>query len=207
MNIHDVYRPFLTYFRRKRMSAFLRCMSVDDSTAILDVGGTPFVWKLIDCRPPVTMINLGVAEWTDDNLRMLPASGTAIPFPDDSFDLCFSNSVIEHVGDSGARAAFAREVRRVSKRYWVQTPNRRFPVEPHFICLLLHWLPFRIRRRLIRHLSVWGWVTRPTQQRVDEALLGIELLTEADMRSLFPDGEIIRERFLGMVKSIIAIRR
>ena len=138
---------------------------------------------------------------------MVVASGMAIPFTDDSFDLCFSNSVIEHVGDAKARAGFSREVRRVSKRYWVQTPNKLFLVEPHYICLFLHWLPFRVKRQLIRHFTVWGLVTKPSQKLVDDALLGTTLLNEREMRELFPDAEIIKEQFLGMVKSLIAVRR
>jgi len=207
MNIHDVYKPFLTYFRRKRMRRFVRSMAVDHRTSIIDVGGTPFVWNLIECQPQVTIINLSLPQWNARNLRMVVASGTAIPFPDDSFDICFSNSVIEHVGDAKARAKFSREVRRVSKRYWVQTPNRYFLVEPHFICLFLHWLPFRVKRRLIRHFTVWGLVTKPSQKRVDDCLLGITLLNEREMRELFPGAEIIKERFLGMVKSLIAVKR
>jgi Methyltransferase domain len=207
MNIYDVYRPFLTYFRRRRMRNFIRLMAVDDSASVVDVGGTPFVWNLADCHPSVTMINLRAPQSIDGNVRMVIASGMAIPFPDESFDICFSNSVIEHVGDARARAEFSREVRRVARRYWVQTPNRRFFIEPHFLCLFLHWLPFRVKRHLIRNFTVWGLVTRPTQKRVDEALLGITLLDEREMRELFPDAEMMKERWLGMVKSLIAVKR
>jgi len=207
MNMLDVYIPILTYFRRKRMQRFIRLMAVDHHTSIIDVGGTPFIWQLIECRPSVTMINMQMPQSIDENLRMVIASGMAIPFPDHSFDLCFSNSVIEHVGDAKARADFSREVRRVSRRYWVQTPNRNFLVEPHFICLFLHWLPFRVKRRLIRYFTVWGLVSKPSQRDVDQALLGITLLNEQDMGELFPDAEIVKERFVGMVKSLIAVKR
>ena len=137
---------------------------------------------------------------------MVLASGLTLPFGDRSFDVCFSNSVIEHVGDARARADFAREVRRVSRRYWVQAPNRRFPLETHFVCLFLHWLPFQITRRLIRNFSLWGWLIKPSQVDVDKALGTLTLLDEREMRELFPDATIIKERFLGMVKSLIAVR-
>ena len=46
-----------------------------------------------------------------------------------------------------------------------------------------------------------------TQKKVDEALLGNHLLDEREMRELFPDGKIIKERFLGIPKSLIAMKQ
>jgi 2-polyprenyl-3-methyl-5-hydroxy-6-metoxy-1,4-benzoquinol methylase len=60
-----------------------------------------------------------------------------------SFDIVFSNSVIEHVGDAESQQQFAHEIARVGRAYWVQTPNRRFPVEPHLLTPFLHFLPTR----------------------------------------------------------------
>ena len=204
-HIRDVTRPLRIYFRRKRMWNFVHRMDVSDHTTIIDVGGTPFMWQLTNCDPSVTIVNLK-APWPIEASRVVFASGLALPFRDRSFDVCYSNSVIEHVGDARARADFAREVRRVAKRYWVQTPNRRFPLETHFVCLFLHWLPFHMTRRLVRHFSIWGWLTKPSQVDVDRALRTLTLLDEREMRELFPDATIIKERFLGMVKSLIAVR-
>jgi len=204
-HICDVTRPFRIFFRRKRMSTFLRWIAVSDHTTIIDVGGTPFMWHLTNCDRSVTIVNLK-APWPIEASRVVFASGLALPFRDRSFDVCHSNSVIEHVGDARARADFAREVRRVARRYWVQTPNRRFPLETHFVCLFLHWLPFCVTRRLIRHFSLWGWLAKPSQADVDQALRTLTLLDESEMRELFPDAKIVKERFLGMVKSLIAVR-
>jgi hypothetical protein len=206
MTIDDVYRPFLLYFRRRRMRRFISLFDVEDATSIIDLGGTEFVWRLVAGRPRVTMINVGVEEWAEGRLRMLDADATAVPFSDDAFDVCFSNSVIEHVGNEQMQAAFAREVRRLAQRYWVQTPNRRFFLEPHLICLFLHWLPFRLERRLVRYFSLWGLISKPAQADIDRFIQGIRLLDEAAMRRLFPDAEIFKERFLGFAKSLIAVR-
>ena len=205
-HIRDVTRPFRIYFRRKRMRDFLRRVAISNGTTIIDVGGTPFVWRLTERDPSVTIVNLKASWPIEGNARVVLANGLALPFRDRAFDVCFSNSVIEHVGDARARANFAREVRRVANRYWVQTPNRRFPLETHFVCLFLHWLPFHMTRRLIRHFSLWGWLTKPSQVDIDKALLMLTLLEEREMRELFPDATIIKERFLGMVKSLIAVR-
>ena len=105
-HIRDVTRPFRIYFRRKRMRDLFRWMAVSDGTTIIDVGGTPFVWRLTNLDPSVTIVNLKAA-WPIEGNWVVLASGLALPFRDHAFDVCFSNSVIEHVGDAQARADFA----------------------------------------------------------------------------------------------------
>jgi len=56
---------------------------------------------------------------------------------DGEFDLVFSNSVIEHVGDFERMRQFVHEARRVAKSYWIQTPSKWFPIEPH--CGMPFW--------------------------------------------------------------------
>ena len=199
------YATLSNLFLPQAHAEFSSLRGVSNHTTIIDVGGTPFMWHLTNCDPSVTIVNLK-APWPIEGSRVVLASGLALPFRDRSFDVCFSNSVIEHVGDARARADFACEVRRVAERYWVQTPNRHFPLETHFVCLFLHWLPFHITRRLIRHFSLWGWLTKPSQVDVDQALRTLTLLDEREMRELFPDAKIIKERFFGIVKSLIAVR-
>lgn len=133
--------------------------------------------------------------------------GCALPFADGEFDVVFSNSVIEHVGSWERQQAFAREARRVGRRLWVQTPAREFFIEPHLLAPFVHWLPRRTQRGLIRWATGWGWLTRPTPAQVDEFLAEVRLLTRREMTELFPDCEILTERFLGLPKSYIAVRR
>jgi SAM-dependent methyltransferase len=206
MNIHDVYRPFLAHFRSRRMMAFLDLFEIGDDTRILDVGGHRNTWALIDRPPKVLLLNVEAGQ-AGDGPPQVAGDGRRLQFADDSFDLAFSNSVIEHVGDAGDQADFAREIRRVAPRYYVQTPNRAFFVEPHLIAAFVHWLPVRIQRRLVRYFSVWGLVEKPGQAQIDSVLASIRLLDETEFRALFPDAELRRERFLGMTKSLIAIRR
>ena len=59
--------------------------------------------------------------------------------PSDAFDLVYCSSVIEHV-EPARRAAFAAELRRVGRGWFVQTPAFGFPLEPHSLLPGAHWL-------------------------------------------------------------------
>lgn len=210
-NIHTVYRLFQDYFRPRRMKLFASSFAINDETQIVDVGGNPLNWSYITQKPEVTFVNIradfDVSDFDPLHHRIVLYDGRVVPFHDSSFDVCYSNSVIEHVGDSNAVAFFASELRRLAPRYYVQTPNKYFFVEPHFMCVFIHWLPMDLQRRLIRRFSIWGLVNKPDRQTIDKFLREIRLLTVGEMRLLFPDAEIVRERFCGFTKSIIAIKR
>ena len=118
----------------------------------------------------------------------------------------FSNSVIEHVGSREKQTLFAREIARVGRRYWVQTPAYEFFIEPHYIAPFIHWLSDDYKRRLARYFTPWGLITKPTARQIQERIEEIRLLTEGDMKALFPASKIHYEGFLGMCKSYSAYR-
>ena len=125
-------------------------------------------------------------------------------FADSEFDVVFSNSVIEHVGDLARCQAMADEVRRVGRRYFVQTPNRYFPIDPHFPFPFFQFYPVEVRARLLQALPL-AWVGRirdPANAR--EVAQSVRLLGEREFRGLFPGCSIYRERLLGLNKSFIA---
>jgi SAM-dependent methyltransferase len=197
-------------FRRRRMQRFLRAFPVTGETRILDIGGTPDCWELIAERPRVTLLNTprakadlrGAAAW-------VAGDGRALPFLDQSFDIVFSNSVIEHVGDRASQARFAREVARVGRAFWVQTPNRWFPVEQHLLTPIVHWLPRTWQRALVPRFTVWSAVTPVTPDRrrfyLEHYLSDVRLLAAGELERLFPGARIVRERFCGWTKSLIAV--
>lgn len=189
------------------MAVFAALYAPSDSTRIVDVGGYEFNWTLITQKPLVTLVNLEDEAWERGRFRKMKGDGKALMFADNSYDIAYSNSVIEHVGGWDDQVAFATEIRRVARKYYVQTPNRSFIIEPHLVAAFIHLLPFAVTRRLVRWCSVWGWVTKPSQAQVDNLLRSIRLLDRTEMKQLFPDAEIIEERFLGMTKSLIASRR
>jgi hypothetical protein len=154
---------------------------------------------LLNTRPP--------EEALPPNVVSVSGDGRELPFDDASFDVAFSNSVIEHVGDQGSQERFAAELRRVGRGVWAQTPARSFPVEPHYLTPGYQLLSPRWRRRLGRNASVWGLLARPDRARVDELADELRLLGAGEMRALFPDCDILRERWLGLTKSYIAVRQ
>lgn len=118
---------------------------------------------------------------------------------DMSFDICFSNSVIEHVGGPERERAFARNVRRLAPGYWVQTPCVWFLIEAHTNMPFWWFLPAPVkrafRRRWARILPAWN-----------SMIEGTTVILYRDFREMFPDAEIWTERFMLFPKSHIAYR-
>jgi hypothetical protein len=202
-----INRPFRIFFRTRRMAKFVKLFDLKDSDRIIDIGGLEFNWNLIDIKPHILMVNVHGPIFDREKRKAVHGDGRALTYPDMSFDIAYSNSVIEHVGGWDQVRRFANEVRRMAPRYYVQTPNKWFFYETHMLGFFVHWLPFRIARRLMRNFTIWGLINRPSQAQCDAHLQSVNLLTERQMRELFPDADIIRERFLGMTKSLIAAKR
>ncbi len=190
------------------MNRFVETFRPSAETTVLDVGGTPYNWEQIGARFPITLLNSEplAADGLGAHYTPVQGSGTRLDFPDRSFDIAFSNSVLEHVGSLDAQRAFAKELRRVGRQLWVQTPARSFFFEPHLLTPFIHFLPLSWQRRLVRNFTLWGWITRPSPASVDRMLGELRLLDHATFRELFPDCEIRRERFFGFTKAFVAMR-
>jgi len=191
------------------MSDFLDVMHPAPGDRIVDVGGTALNWNLVGYDGPVVLANIVPKELVGAmpaNVDYVHADGTNLPFGDAEFSIAFSNSVIEHLHTFENQQAFAAEIRRVAGRLWVQTPARSFPIEPHYLAPLVHYLPKSWQRRLIRNFTLYGWIARPSQETVNELVDECRLLNYDEMKPLFPDCEIRRERVLGLTKSYVALR-
>jgi SAM-dependent methyltransferase len=200
----------MRWFRRRRMRRFARTFAITAETRILDVGGTAMNWQFLPVRPRLVILNEERERRDAAGMCWVSGDGCALPFRDGAFDIVFSNSVIEHVGGRERQRQFAREIVRTGRAFWVQTPNRWFPVEPHLLTPFLHWLPRPIRARVARRWTVWQTVARPSPDRrafyIEHFLHDIRLLGPIEMRRFFPGARLIRERVLGWTKSLIAVR-
>src|SRR5262245_7194026 len=182
--------------REQRYELFLQLCDVKPNEQILDVGaGDGGALARFNSTNPIRAIDLAPATngtYLDHaNVTVDVADGTKLPYRNHEFPIAFSNSVIEHVPTS-LQPTFAAEIRRVSERYFVQTPNRFFPIEPHYQMPFFQFLPARAQRWLNRHFTL-GW-------RVKGHWEDVRLLSARDMRRLFPDAEIKRERVFGLTK-------
>jgi hypothetical protein len=176
---------------------------------VLDIGGDARAWRMSGIRPAhVTLLNVTEQqapveeEWMTALVGDACDPGAGLP----EADLVYSNSVIEHVGGHWRRQRFAEAVRGRAGRYWVQTPSRYFPIEPHFMLPWSQHLPYALQRRLIAGWPLGNYAAMSDPDRALESALDIELLSRSQMRFYFPDAEIRSERVLGLTKSFIAVK-
>jgi hypothetical protein len=175
---------------------------------VLDLGGGPPFWRGFAVQPKhVTILNLLQFEAPEPWIETVVGDACAPPSTilAEHYDLVVSNSVIEHVGGHVQRQRFADVVQAVAERHWVQTPYRYFPVEPHWLCPGMQFLPLRARAALTRRWPLSPARASTTTGAVENAAW-VELLSLTEMRFYFPSSQLWYERIGGLVKSVTAIR-
>jgi len=183
---------------------------------LLDIGGTLDYWNIIDKnfleRNNVKITLLNLVEQSN-----LPENGIfshevcdacdLSRYEDNFYHIAHSNSVIEHVGDWDRIKIFSKEINRVAQKVYLQTPNYWFPLEPHFVTLFFHWLPYPIRIKLVLKYSLGN---RNKAENIEDAIKIIEnspyLMTKEMLNYLFPKYEMYNEKFFMLTKSFIAIK-
>jgi hypothetical protein len=123
-----------------------------------------------------------------------------LPFAVGSFDVVFCSAVVEHVGNRERQAAFVREIARVGRAAFVTTPNRWYPVELHTVLPLVHWLPTRWYRALLRRLGFGFFAAEEN----------LNLLDRRSLAGLVPPGverRIYGRRFLGLTANLVLVMR
>lgn len=190
--------------RTRRRDRLLAAFPDIEQMTVLDLGGTAQFWQHLELAPAdLTLVNLH--DTGAPSARMIVGDATRPPAAtfDRVYDLVVSNSVIDQVGGLEARQRFADVVRRAGRSYWVQTANRWFPVDAYFLFPYFSVLPVRARTELLRH---WRLTVQHTRDRREalERVRRIELQSRREMRALFPDADLIVERFAGLPKSLVA---
>ena len=196
--------------RSRRFAAFERATAqLDRPIEILDIGGTAEFWGNRGWADrgdvQITLVNLFQAERRFANIVPTVGDATALDFPDDSFDVAFSNSVIEHLRTRANQERMAAEVERVARAYWVQTPNYWFPIEPHYLTPGWQWLPVRARVEILRRRPVGQMGRCPDRAFAEHTVREVQLLSRHSLARLFPDATLVPERLGGLVKSWTAV--
>ena len=182
--------PLARRARRRRRALYLELARPQPQETVADIGCGSMGLITLDVPGQITGVDRAARPGYAGE-GFVQAEAQQLPFGDDDFDIVYSNSLIEHLPpDDRARAA--AEMARVGRRLFVQTPNRWFPIEPHALLPLVHWLPRALGRRL--------WPLGVTGDSFDE----IRLLTARELRGLFPGARIARERVGPLTKSLIA---
>jgi hypothetical protein len=176
---------------------------------VLDLGGTPDSWLQSALRPAeVVLLNVRPsADAAEPWLRALQGDACSPPptVRDERFDLVYSNSVIDQVGGHERRIRFAETVHSLAPRHWIQTAYRYFPLDAYFLIPGFASLPLAARAALASRWRL-GPSSNPDYCSALEGALGIELLSVTHLRHYFPGSDLLRERFLGVTKSLIAAR-
>jgi SAM-dependent methyltransferase len=181
--------PFASRARARRHARFLELVAPNPRMRIVDIGCGSLGLRGLAPEFDITGVDLEPRLGYPGPLVVADAS-EGLPFADGEFDLAYCNSVIEHV-PMLRRAAFAAELQRIARGWYVQTPARSFPIEPHSLLPGAHWLPPGLRRRYWRLGADGDWEE-------------VELLRRRELEALFGPAE--RERFGPFTKSWISVR-
>jgi hypothetical protein len=205
--------------RAKRIKSLIsECYNEYKQVTIIDIGGTKTYWNIIprefllEHNVQITIVNLPSSSSLPDDdeiFSFCEGNGCNLSeFKDHSFHIAHSNSVIEHVGIWKDKINFSKEIQRVAERYYLQTPNYWFPIEPHFMTLFFHWLPKKIRINLLLHFSLGNYQKAKTYNEARINIERCELLTKKELRHLYPSPQdkYYREKWVGFVKSLIIVK-
>jgi len=223
--ITQIVRRYSDSARSKRALVFRQQFDLGPKIKILDIGSENgsninMVLKGSSVTPSnvyIADIKLNAIEQGRDrfgyNPILIPESGK-LPFPDSFFDIVYCSSVIEHAtGDKSKiweissgktfknqaiknQTAFANEIIRLGKRFFVQTPYKYFPIESHSWMPLTSYLPRFILIKLLKITNLF-WIKR--------AFPDWNLLNKDELSSMFPDAKIIEEKSFFLTKSLMAV--
>lgn len=194
--------------REERFRFFTEyCSEFEAPVKIIDLGGSDYYWKSLkeklNDRFKITVLNIEKQDVPNDINFILHDVRDLSFIKDSEFDIVYSNSLIEHINKDVELKKLADEIRRIGKKYFIQTPNYYFPFEPHFLFPFFQFLPESIKVNLAMKQSL-GWYEKQTDiEKAREIVNSVRLLSKKELRKLFPGCKIYKEKYLFMNKSFI----
>lgn len=224
--LQKLFKKYHEKWAKEKFEFFLKNMNLSKDHTILDMGGGDgsymdrFKSSLHNYKVIIADIDENAMQTARNKgyyTAQIDAASNRLPYNDQEIDCVFCNSVIEHItipkdqlwsersyADDFSKDAFAiqekfaGELRRVAKKYYVQTPHRAFPVEAHTWFPFVGYLGRKNQLWVIKQLNKF-WVKKTAPDW--------NLLNEHEMQQLFPDAEIIVWKKYGFKKEIIAIKK
>jgi SAM-dependent methyltransferase len=198
--------------RAEMYEIFLKEVSPSPEDSILDIGVSVteqerleenILEKLYPYASKITMLGIHDGAFLEQvypgtkYVRVDPEN--PFPFADNQFDICFCNAVLEHVGDHQKQKEFVREILRVSRKVFLTTPNRAYPVDFHKFFPFLHWLPMNWYRKII------SWTGDDFYSKKEN----LNLLYKEDLSDVFKDQgvpfRILKYIWYGLPAHLIAV--
>lgn len=212
MALTSLFNSLSQRSRRLKMGLLEDHLMLRGDERVLDIGSqvdqqSRQILERVEDQRNITAINL-LGDWLDEiraaypGIHVMRADACQLPFADKSFDLVYSNAVIEHVGDLGAQQRMADEVRRVGKRWFITTPNRWFPFEFHVRMPLISWLPPRWMHKAAR---TWGYNHVHHRYGPGNDYSDVHLMTARQLQRIFPDSLILKPRVTIWPETLIAV--
>lgn len=210
--------PFIkvkTYFsckaRRKMYLRFERMLEPTDLDEVLDLGVTPdtkladsnFFEKIYPYKKKLTIASIEDCQFLVEQYGLKAfvqnCPKKSLPFKDGQFDILFCSAVLEHVGTREEQKFFLEECMRISKKVFLTTPNRYFPIEMHTFLPFIHWLPWNIFQKIVRKLKGEFWAD----------INNLNLVSCKDIRKMFDEEtfSVSYIRTLGWKSNLIITRR
>jgi ubiquinone/menaquinone biosynthesis C-methylase UbiE len=196
--------PLHQKLRTQKCDLFFQALCPEPGDSLLDVGGGTGIAgefaRIYRYFSAVKVVNLEAQLIEDQSLAHVQceiADGCSLPFRDQSFDWVFSNAVIEHVGGWQRQQSFAQEIRRVARKgYFVATPDRHFPIDPHTFLPFYQFLSPRWQRKICRFSP--GYLRRYQP---------IDLLSAKDLSTLFPRATVEKLGLRVLPNNLVAYGR
>jgi ubiquinone/menaquinone biosynthesis C-methylase UbiE len=192
-------------FRARRMELFLRLAGpVPRPATLLDLGGTSDFWRgQVPEGISLSVLNLFEQEPVAGVRVVVGDACNLARFESGSFDIVFSNSVLGHVGGWERQRRLAGEVRRVGRRYFVQTPNQSFLIDWRTLMPFFHWLPPAKQAWVLQRIPVGRYKRVRDPQSALQLATRVRNVTLQELREMFPEATVVSERVLGLTKSFM----